>query len=466
MMKNIAAVLTLVFLFLFIGNFIKGDKLMAQETSNEELQKRIDYLKKQTELMEAEKAMIEAQKALDKAKEPLTPAEKEIQNKLAAAKAEKDLVEAQKALSDAELAAFKASLGEVPQPPHSGSVDLKDKGSELPVSLLAAQAIKKAAIQIANKLNDIKKKGTLLVLASSEIPTFQNLVTYKAQLAMADNALQTALDESFKLGLGTRKEAVPILGAAGFTLDAINKLLGFFRTDYTVGGVEVALDDSMLVLETASRLCGPNTGWGVKLPAVYNPKAILDSGKKIIKNLTDLSIKKIQALSRMKLHEDYIAELNNEAKKVKDQAEKDKIERENEPLINRHKEVGEKLKQAAAIYDLLFSKITAFDEKANLVPLSAIAREYAFFEALSQLDEAGNPTAYLLILHIHKGGGGYLIKNNLWTFFGGMPLYYLGGTVVSYALLQGPDGSLCKSGLIPIYGGYTKANKMQEALKD
>jgi hypothetical protein len=442
MKKNIVFVIASAFLFLSIGNFVRGDKLMAQETSNDELQKKIDDLKKQKELLEMEKAVVEAQKALEKAKEPLTPAEKEIQDKLAAAKAEKDLADAQKALSDAELAAFKASLGEVPQSPYSGSVDLKNKGSELPVSLLASQAVKKAALQIANNLKDIEKKGTLLVFAFSEIPTFQNLAAYKAQLTLATQALNTALKDSHDLGLGIKEEAVPILGAAGYTLDAINKLLGFFRTDYTVEGVEVVLDDSTLVLETASQLCRPQAGWNVKLPAIYDPKAVLDSEMKIIGDVSALSVKKIEALSRAEMHEE--------------------IARKGEPTAERQKEVADNLKQAAAFYDQIYSKMTAVNEKTGLVPISIIAKEAAVFDALSA--PAGN--AYLLILHIHKGGGGYLIKKNFWTFFGTMPLYYLGGTVVTYALFKGPDGILCKSGLIPIYGGYIKASNMQKALTD
>ncbi len=460
-MKNIVFVFASAFLFLSIGNFVGGDKLMAQETSNDELQKKIDNLKKQKELLDAEKALLEAQKALEKAKEPLTLSEKEIQDKLATAKAEKDLADAQKALSDAELAAFKASLGEVPQSPYSGSVDLKDKGSELPVWLLAAQAVKKAALQIEKNLEDIKKKGTLLVFALSEIPTFQNLAAYKAQLYAAGKALKTALDDSYKLGLGTMKESPPIFGAAGFTLDAINKLLGFFRTDYTIGGVEVALDDSTLVLETASQLCSPQAGWNVKLPAIYDPKAVLNSETKIVNDLSELSVQKIQALSRAELHEDYIATLNKEAGQTSDAKKREEIAKQNEPIKKKHKEVADNLKQAAAFYDQFYSKMTAVNERTSLVPLSIIAKEAAVFEALS--DTGGNP-AYLLILHIHKSGGGYLMKKNLWTFFGTMPLYYLGGTVVTYALLNGPDGSLCKSGLIPIYGGFVKASNMQKAL--
>jgi len=467
-MKHAIIACVLVMLFITIGCFTGGGKLMAQETGKEDIQKKIEDLKKQKELLEAEKALLEAQKALDKAKEPLSTTEKEIQDKLAVAKAEKDLADAQKARSDAQLAAFKSSLGEVPQGPYSGSVDLKDKGSELPVALLATQAVKTAALKIAKDLNAIltgdnkgaNSRGTLFVYASSEVPTFQNLAAYNAQLIPANEALQVALDQSYELGFGPSQESAPVFGAVGYTLDAVNKLLGFFRTDYTLGGAEVALDDSILVLETASQFAKQ---WTVKLPALYNPDGVLSSETKIFKDLKDLSVKKVEAISRAERHEKYITSLNNEVGQEKDPKKKEELINKNQPLIKIQNEVAAQLRQAATFYDQFFVRMTTVNEKTSLVPISIVAKEAAVFDTLKKSNEK---PVYLLVLHIHKSGGGYLIKKNFWTFFGSMPIFYLGGTVVTYALLKGLDGSLYKSGVIPVYGGYVKASGMQKALND
>ncbi len=471
-MKKAVSISVLVLFLCTLAIFAGGGKIMAQETNQDDIQKKIDELKKQKELLEAQKALLEAQKALDKAKEPLTLTEKETQDKIAAAKAAKDLADAQKALSDSRLAEFKSSLGEVPQAPYTGSVDLKDKGSELPAALLAAKAVKAAASKIAGDLNKVlagdaiggSGKRTLIVFASSEVPTFQNLAAYRAQLLPVQRALKAAIDESNKYkpeAVGPHLEVVPPpLGAAGFTLDAINKLVGFFRTDYTVGGAEVAFDDSVLVLEAANRFC---ESCDVKLPALYDPKAILQSETTIIDDLTTLSAQKIDAAGRAATHERYVESLNAMAAQEKDPAKKEEIAKKNQPIIAIHKEIADHLKQAISIYDQFFARMTTLNEKANQIPIVAVAKEAAVFDALTTPE--GKP-AYLLVLHIHKSGGGYLIKKNFWTFFGSMPLYYLGGTVVTYALLNGPDGCVRKSGVVPIYGGWVKASGMQKALED
>jgi hypothetical protein len=396
-MRNRVLVLALVILFLSVGNLVSGRRLMAQEKNSDEHQRA------------------EVKPAAD-----------------------------------------------VPQGPYGGSVNVDQKGSDLPATLLAAQAVKNAALKIVTDLADIQK-GTCLVFASAEIPTFQNYVLYEIQLTAAKNALATALADSKKLledELQPHTEAKvegletvfpSIFGIVGQNLDAIDKLLGFFRTDYTVGGVEVSFDDSTLVLETAKQLRQPQAGWNVRLPAIYDPRAFIDSVNKIKEDFSSIANDRIKALSQAKYWEEKIIEAQASTPKDKKR-------------ITREEDVKNNLEHAAEFGNQFYSKMTSVSEsdKSATVPISIIAREKAIFDTLS-----GESPAYLLILHIHKTGGGYLVKKNLLTaLFGSIPLYYVGGTVVTYALFRGLDGSLCKSGLIPMYGGYVKASKIQTALHD
>ena len=45
-----------------------------------------------------------------------------------------------------------------------------------------------------------------------------------------------------------------------------------------------------------------------------------------------------------------------------------------------------------------------------------------------------------------------------------MPFYHMGGVVVSFVLLNGADGSVEKSGVVPIHGGFVKADKVETHL--
>ena len=71
----------------------------------------------------------------------------------------------------------------------------------------------------------------------------------------------------------------------------------------------------------------------------------------------------------------------------------------------------------------------------------------------------------LLIVKIQKAGGAHYTKKNMWTLFGGMPFYHMGGVIVSFVLLDGAAGSVAKSGVVPIHGGFVKANKVETHIK-
>jgi hypothetical protein len=350
-------------------------------------------------------------------------------------KAQKDLAEALKALSGSKPEESKPESGGVTQGPYTGSVDLKDKGGELPVALLEAKAVRDAARRVAKNLNDILTGGKdILIFASSEVPTFQNLAAYRAQFGLVERALAEALKEpKGKAKFAKVAEIIPVLGGVGVALDAIDKLMGFFRTDYTVGGVEVPLDDSVLVLETANWL---SRGHNVKLPALYYPKAILAARTAFFDDLKNLAKRKAEAVVRA-------AKQGNAANPNDAQ-----------------KNVSDNLKKAVAICDQFLTKMTTPNEKTGQIPIAVVVWENETFELLN------NEGAYLLVLHIQKAGGGYLIKRNPWTFLGRTPLFFHGGAVVTYALLQGSDGQVCRSGVIPIYGGWVKVNEINKSLEE
>ena len=446
---------------------------MSQDTthSSDDLQKQIDNLKKQKDLADAQKALLDSQKALGDAQQPADPNLKQLQDQATAAKAAEDVADAQKALfdakkaaSDLQLAAFKAAMGDVPASGITGSVELKDKVGQLEASLLAAKAVREASAKICDEVRKVLlvDQTKIVLFASSDVPNFQSLIAYRAQHAIVNRALTDAIQRSQELeqksGLEPEAvpEALPIVGAVGIALDSLNRLLSYFRTDYTVGGVELSLDDLLLVNGVSDLLVrappgDKNRSYVVNVLSIYNPSATSDAGSAIINALSALSTSKQVAVARAKGHDDVADRLTKASTSEKDEANKADLLKK----AQRQRQTASDLRTAIGVYDAWFGKISSLDDKGT-VPLVSVIREQSVQEQLTN--------GKLLVVKIHKAGGGYFVKKNICTVFGGMPLYYMGGVTATYALLDGKDGHVLAAGTVPIHGGFVKAGELREYL--
>jgi hypothetical protein len=412
-------------------------------------------------LADAQKAAADSQKALEAATAAPDPGKKALDDKLAAAKAAKDLADAQKAAADAgkaqsesSLAAFKAKFGEVPASGFTGDVTLKDKAGVTEAALLAAKAVNTAAKVIVDALPAQTANQTILLYAAAEIPNFQALMAFRAQTSLVSKAFADARTASTDADAAAPEpgrfemEAVPIAAAAGLGLDAVNKLLGFFRTDFTVGGIDVALEDSILVHSLAGLIVGAGKNLSVQLPSIYNPGALADTGAGIISKLTGLSLLKETTLDRVKHHDTISARFTADADKETDATRKAAL-LEN---AKTHKDATGGLKAAAAFYDGFLGKLTAADDK-GVVPLTNVIREGVIADALAN----GN---LLMLVKIQKSGGAFYTKKNILTALGSMPFFHMGGVVASFVLLEGRTGNVLKSGVAPVHGGFIQADEL------
>lgn len=407
--------------------------------------------------LDAKKQLLDARKALEAAEAPPDPTKKAMNDTLAAAKdladAEKSVADARKAQADAALAAFKAKVGEVPASGYTGDVTLKDKAGTMEAALLAAKAVKTAAQRIVDALPQQSSKKIVLLYAAAEIPNFQALIAYRAQTPWVrkrfDDAQKASNDADQKAPAPAdfKPEAVPLAAAAGLGLDAVNKLLGFFRTDYTVQGVDLTLEDSLLVHAIAGLIAGSGKNLDVQLPAVYNPGALSDAGSGILNELTDLSLLRSGAQDKANHHDKLSAHFSKDAKMATGE-EKAKL----------HKVAADAWKAAIGLYDSFFSKLTTADDK-GAVPLTNVIREGVVAEVLSKDN-------LLLLVKLQKFGGAYYTKKNMWTFFGGMPFFHMGGVVASFILLDGKSGTVHKSGVIPVHGGFVKAGDLPQQVNE
>lgn len=420
--------------------------MSAQQMSLADLEKLKKEVDAQREVIEAQTKLIEAQRAQQQAAE------------LADAKAAKALAEAQKAAADArkadaeaQTAALKAMIGEVPASGIQGTVETKDKAGVTEAALLAGRAARLAAQRIADDLpaGQAQPKQVLLLYTAAELPSFNALLTFRAQTAL----IRQALEDAERVSIETSQRApvptveVPPAAAIGLGLEAASKILGYFRSDYAIGGVALSFDDSLLL----HALAGNETireKYAVRLPAQYNAQALSQPEKGILQALMALAKLKAGVEGRLEHHEKAKAQFLAEGAKAADAKKTSLLD-----SASQHEEAIATIRAAIALYDGFFTKLTAADDKGN-VPLSTVVREDVIARGLAD-------GAALLLIKLQASGGAYYTKKNLWTFFGGMPFYNMGGVVASYVLMSGKDGETLGSGVVPIHGGFVRSNDVQ-----
>jgi hypothetical protein len=383
------------------------------------------------------------------------------------AEAEKAAAEARKAQAEASLAAFKAKIGEVPSPPYGGAVELKEKAGITEAALLAAKAVNIAAQKIRDSLLKETEGKTVLLYAAGEFPNFQALIMFHSQIDLLDKAFSYAKDTSDKADAEApppvkkeevpppvkKEKAVPPAAAAGVILAAMDNLLGFFRTDYTVGGIEIKLEDSLLIHALSGAISGSNKNVKVQLPAIYGPGALSDARSEILKKFSNLSQRRLDAQAYANRQDKLATLFKEDADKETDPAKK-------ATLLNKakiHAAAVDVWKASVSLYDTFFSKLTTVDDKGATL-LTNVIRESIVADALEKGD-------FLLLVKLQQSGGAFYTKKNMWTLFGTMPFYHMGGVVASFVLLDGKTGAVLKSGVVPVHGGFVKANDLPQEIE-
>jgi hypothetical protein len=376
---------------------------------------------------------------------------------------QKAIADAQKALADAQTQSVVARLiGDVKAGPYSGTVDMKPNAGTEEALLLGARAIKEAAVKVAQAVIAIQNASQIIhIFAAKEFPNFQRLLTYRFRKELIKQAFAAAGVEKPKAPkVGMEAVATPALVSAG--LDAFSKILGFFKTDYTIGGLEVKLDESLLLYSVAGRLAGRE----VHLPLVYAPVAQTDAITALAAELSELVELRGRAATQFDEMNKQIADLKKQAAELEKQADgndaavdedggkKDEILR----VIARLNPKTDQLNGVVALYDAFASSLTTPDANGT-VPVSVLVQEHAIDAAL----KAG---AGVLLLRLENTGGGYLLKKNLWTGLGAeMPLYHMGGATVTYLLLAGANGTVLAGDAIAIHGGFVRTDALREELQ-
>jgi hypothetical protein len=405
----------------------------------------LEALKTEAARATAEKAKLDAEKLLVDAEQALADAQNP---ELKSLERQKALADAQKAAAQAEQAALTAKyIGTVTAGPYEGKVDMKDTAGKTESALLAARATREAAMVIAKALPAAPKK--IYLFETSEFPRFQQLLAFRFRKELLKQAFGSA-------GVEPGREAIPLAAPALVSagLDAFSKILGFFKTDYTVGGFDVKLDKSVLLYAVAGALKSPGGGGKeVHMPLVYEPGAQNGAVSALAKELTELVNLRAAAGQKIKTLDTDADQLEQLVAEEQDENAKADLQRQ----VADARAMAEGVQGVVALFDSFASALTQPDAD-GAIPIETLALEFAIDLALQE--------GAVLLVRLEHTGGSFFIKKNLWTGLGAMPLYYMGGATVNYLLLEGKTGTVLAGNTVPLHGGFMKAGKIRSALEN
>jgi len=359
-------------------------------------------------------------------------------------------LQAEKSLAEAQVQALLARyVGDVKAGPYSGSVGIKDKAGTEEALLLGACAVKEGAGKIADAVrSEAKEHGIskFYLFGARECPNFQRMLAFRFRVELIKRSFE-AVGITGPVGI----EETVTAGAVSAGFDAFSKLVGFLKTDYDLGGIDVKLDESMLMFSVAGKL----TDREVHLPLMYEPAVQADAAAEATEEMAGLTRLRIQAADEAVRTGSLAADAEKKAADPQNAASKEELLQS----AAAHKSKLGRLTAAIALYDSFASSLTTPDANTGSTPYALLAQELTIHAALKENGAA------MLLLRLENSGGGYLLKKNLFTGICRMPLYHMGGASVSYLLLNGPDGKVIGGGVYPIHGGFVRTDKIRDVLE-
>ena len=415
-------------------------------------QETVETINQETARLQAEAARINARAALEAAERARLRAVDvrlpDIQGQLALETARQQLADAGTNSSIAQ------SIGTVRNASYTGAVELKDKAGMLEARLLAMKAVADAAIGVSGEIGTVVTGRPVVIAAGTDFKSPERISLYRFRVDMLKKVLLAALagDESTN---GTEAAAaIPAVVSAG--LEAAGKLLSFFKTDFTVGGIDVAVDESVALYAVSGALA--KEGNSVRWPALHMPEQRQLAVQSILQDMTDLiTLRQRVEAKAIKAASD-ASRAEREASKAQD-SEKAEIALE----VSEYRATEVRMKTAMAAYDTFAASLTT-STGTGPEPLADLISDMGLAIALKTSSDDAAKGPLLLLVRLEHSGGGYLLKKNLLTGLGAPPLYHMGGAAISYLLVDGQTGMIMRGGTVARHGGYTKSSKMRESL--
>jgi hypothetical protein len=408
---------------------------------------------------------LRAKAELIKAQRELATASKTPDGVVVASVEEKARLDAQKDALDskrtfwetkksADLSAAQAAVGTVSGSGVAGSTDVKTDAGKGEAVLLAARALQTAAASVAEAIKNAVKNKRVVLMQSTAVPDFANYRQFLLGQALMDRGFRAAereaeqlSEEADRLGglrapAATEAAAVPLAVTAGVVLDAVTKLGSYFLSNYEIGGVGLTPDAEQLVSAIANRLLAQQVV--LVLPARRVPQAGEFSA-------TVAGIERSIAEAG-----DKAAELGTKGDVSKKQSESEQDRAKKEKLEN----AAKLYEQAAVVLRKAIGKAEEFIAALGVADAKGVALITKIAQEKALHDELKRENAMALVLDVRAMAGGYYTKKNLWTLFGSMPFYAMGGAVVTYCLINA-NGEVAAAGLVPVHSGYAAVHDVQ-----
>jgi len=193
----------------------------------------------------------------------------ELKKILEKAEIEKSIAEVQKEITKAEMEELKAKWAISETEGKKGTITLKD-GAGYYAEILAYLALKDAAKVIADSTMDKLGQEELIILGNVDLTTEKslwNLLNLKLDLAI--NIIEKAMGEYQDLAEADAGKPASFIGGLIATpkiLGAITDIAAFFKTDYTMYGKTITLNEKALIASSANHISNQNAGLTILIP--------------------------------------------------------------------------------------------------------------------------------------------------------------------------------------------------------
>lgn len=361
------------------------------------------------------------------------------------AQAEQALAQAKQAAAEADLAAAKARLGQLTVALPKGTIS--PTKLDIEGNILAYRAAAQAAVAIVNDVVAASPAQRKIVLYSGK--ELNTLLVYQAFKAQAELLLSRVPALTTMPTLITDKPLAPCpklpekrVAPPLFAIDTALQLLGLFKTERTITGQDITLDDFAVVSSIAAEL--KKKGISVGYPPSYYPNALNPSPANLAVYAT------FRSLSQKQL------ELGQFAAQVDARKQDLGVRASNDPkckdvyatdiaTLDAHKA---QVIATAALLGQIVATLTAPDAQSGL----------SLIQSLSTAEQLARDFASASILQVKAiaAGGSTQTTTNIF----GSKLSFSGGVVISYMLLD-TTGAVLAAGTVPVYGGYINEENMK-----
>jgi hypothetical protein len=345
-------------------------------------------------------------------------------------------------------------------------VELGDKAASIETALLASKALAVAAGEAVSYLAQHLAGSDVLIFVypSCQLPDVKAITCFRALNRILANQFNDAMHELAAAGeedsaslatpqLGAQRAAF-MVPAIGLAVDAVSKILGYFRSDFKVAGTELDIDHAAFAELLAGALHERLPAAQVRLPLMYEavPDAVVDGF--FSDELAPLAKIHRQALELLEESGNRLSALSVQLAHSTGTVGNDKSEQEMlTRRIARIQTTSDRLKQLSHTYDALLDSLVA-----NKDNLDVLVRQYA--TGVGHDEEK----RFALAARVHRMGGSHYTEKNVRTLFGAMPFHVMGGVVASCSLFDLASGNLVASKTIPVHSGFHSVKNLAASI--